>query len=68
MPLYGGYSRATISKNIKMLRTRERKPMPVAIAIAMSSAQKYADRAGVKPSWLHRRRKPKRRATHRKSR
>jgi hypothetical protein len=67
MPLYGGYSRATISKNIAMLRKREKKPLPVAIAISMQSARTYAKRAGVRLSWL-RRRRPKRRLSHRRSR
>jgi hypothetical protein len=67
MPLYGGYSRKTIGKNIAMLRKKERKPMPVAIAIAMRSAKSYAKRAGVNPSWL-RRHKRRRKASHRRTR
>lgn len=66
MPLYGGYSRATISKNIRMLRKKEKRPLPQAVAIAMRSAVNAAHKAGVNPSWL--RRKPKRRAKHRRSR
>ena len=66
MPLFGGYSRATISKNIRMLRKREHRPMPQAIAIAMSSARKAAKAAGV--SQAHLRRRPKRRARHRRTR
>lgn len=66
MPLYGGYSRATISKNIRKLRKREKKPMNVAIAISMESARRAAKAAGVHPA--HLRRRPKRRAKHRRSR
>ena len=57
MPLYGGYSRKTISKNIRMLRVREGKPIRQAVAIAMSSAKKAAKAAGVSPSWLRRKTK-----------
>jgi hypothetical protein len=68
MPLYGGYSRKTIGKNIKLLHVREGRPLPVAVAIAMRSAKSYAKRAGVRPSWLVRKAKRRRRIGHRKSR
>jgi hypothetical protein len=66
MPLYGGYSRATISKNIRMLRKKEKRPLRQAVAIAMESARRSAMAAGAHPA--HLRRKPKRRAKHRRSR
>ena len=66
MPLYRGYSRATISKNIRMLRKKEKRPMRQAIAIALNSARQAAWAAGVHPA--HLRRRSKRRAKHRRSR
>jgi len=62
MPLYQGYSRATISKNIKLLRVREGKPIKQAVAIAMSMARRSAERAGVRPAHLRMgwKRKPRR--------
>ena len=45
MPLSKGYSKKTISKNIKTEMSAD-KPQPQAVAIALSAARKAADKAG----------------------
>lgn len=45
MPLSKGYSKKTISKNIKTEMSAG-KPQPQAVAIALSTARKAADKAG----------------------
>jgi hypothetical protein len=66
MPLVHGYSRASISKNIRTLR-REGRKRSQSVAIALSTARAAARRAGVSPAWL-RPSKRRRRAKHRKMR
>ena len=51
MPLKKGYSRATISKNIRT-EMRAGRPQKQAIAIAYSTARKAAKKAGRRPSHL----------------
>ncbi len=72
MPLMKGYSRTTISENIReltharearfgrKLTPRERKQV---VAIALSSAKRSAEKRGIRPRHLRRRR-----ATHRSTR
>lgn len=55
MPLAHGYSRATISKNIRKLR-REGYPQDRAVAASLNSARRDAERAGAHPAYLARRR------------
>jgi hypothetical protein len=73
MPLLKGYSRSTISENIRELtHTREarfgRKLTPrerkQVVAIALSSAKRSVGKRGVRPHYLQR----KRRARHRSTR
>ena len=45
MPLTKGYSKTTISKNIKQ-EMKAGKPQPQAVAIALNVARKAADKAG----------------------
>jgi len=66
VPLAEGYSRAAISKNIRMLHVGEGKPLRQSIAIAMNTARRAARRAGAHPHWLSRRRRS--RLRHRKTR
>jgi len=51
MPRIKGYSRASISKNIRAERKAGR-PMKQAIAIAYSTARTAAKKAGKRPSHL----------------
>jgi hypothetical protein len=51
VPLFKGYSRKTIGRNIKMLR-HEGRPRKQAIAIALNTARVSAREAGKRPLWL----------------
>ena len=51
MPLKRGYSKSSISKNIKT-EMRHGKPQKQAVAIAMSTARAAAARAGKRPAYL----------------
>ena len=51
MPLKRGYSRATISKNIRT-EMRAGTPPKKAIAIALNSARVSAKKAGKRPGYL----------------
>jgi hypothetical protein len=52
MPLKKGYSRPTISKNIRREINSGRKPAQ-AVAIAYATARRAAKKAGKRPSHLH---------------
>jgi len=71
VPLFEGYSRKQISRNIKRL-IHEGRPQRQAIAIALSKARVSAREAGKRPLWLaltkKRRASSKRRARHRRTR
>lgn len=66
MPLFKGYSRKSISKNIRLLR-HEGRPRKQAIAIALNTARVSAREAGKRPLWLAYRKK-KRKHAHRRAR
>jgi len=51
MPLKKGYSRASISKNIRA-EIHKRRPQKQAIAIALNTARKAAKKAGKRPKYL----------------
>lgn len=63
MPLYRGASRKTVSRNIRRL-IHEGYPQKQAVAIALSTARKYAVEHGQRPRHLFTRHK--RRRTHHK--
>jgi hypothetical protein len=73
MPLFRGYSRKTITKNIRRLIREEGMPQRQAIAIALSKARVSARESSKRPLWLEMRRRvrakqKKRRARHRATR
>lgn len=63
MPLYRGSSRKTVSRNIKRL-VHEGYPQKQAIAIALSTARKYAVEHGRRPAHLFSSKRRKRSKTH----
>lgn len=69
VPLFKGYSRKQISKNIRRLIREDGYPQRQAVAIALNKARVSAREAGKRPLWLSfNKRRKKRRAHHRKSR
>jgi hypothetical protein len=60
VPLFKGYSRKSIGKNIRRLR-HEGRPRKQAIAIALNTARVSAREAGKRPMWLSLRKRGKKR-------
>lgn len=58
MPLFKGYSRKTIGKNIRR-SLHEGRPRKQAIAIALNTARISAREAGKRPVWLSLRKRGK---------
>lgn len=67
MPLIHGYSRTSISKNIRLMRKEGRKQRQ-AIALALATARAAAKKAGASPAWLRGSRRRRQRVRHRKGR
>lgn len=69
MPLFKGYSRKQISKNIRRLIREDGYPQRQAVAIALNKARVSAREAGKRPLWLSwSKRRKRRHAKHRKTR
>jgi hypothetical protein len=68
VPLFKGYSRKQIGRNIRRLR-HEGYERAQSIAIALNTARVSAREAGKRPLWLSfNKRRKRRRARHKKSR
>ena len=52
MPLQKGYSRETVSENIRRMIKQERKPQKQAIAIALETARRSAKSKGIRKKAL----------------